>query len=115
MMLKFIYSEKASKNLKNLQIHFDVMYQVISNKIQIFFQILQPSQNIPTVEIFWRHLKLQHPMHNFLASFTSNHLMLDLENGQFALGKMPVWSLKKGFRNGTQDLIKAITKVINLK
>ena len=26
MMLKFIYSEKASKNLKNLQIHFDFMY-----------------------------------------------------------------------------------------
>ena len=52
MMLKFKYSKKATKNLKTLQIHFDVMYQVISNKIQIFFQILQPSQNIPTVEIF---------------------------------------------------------------
>ena len=38
MMLKFIYFKKASKSLKNLQIHFDVTY-VISNKIVIFFQI----------------------------------------------------------------------------
>ena len=43
-MIKFIYSEKATKFWENLPLCFDI--EVISKKVGDFFQILWPSHNI---------------------------------------------------------------------